>query len=98
MHPRVQAQRIARAELVIVYPRGQFKGVGDRIPLSDLAGRDVIGISTSGPVGDLLDASLAKLGGRGYREVVTAHTFFVATALVREGVGVKPTTRCASRA
>lgn len=87
LHPRVAAQRIGGGELVLVFPRGAFSNVGDRIPISSLVGQDVIGITASGPVGDLWAAAHAKLGGE-VREVVSAHTFFVAAALVREGAGV----------
>jgi DNA-binding transcriptional LysR family regulator len=87
MPPRVTAQRLAVGELVAIYPKGLFPNAGDRIPLSALAEQDIIGITTSGPVGDLLSAQLAKLE-EGVREVISAHTFFVAAALVREGAGV----------
>jgi DNA-binding transcriptional LysR family regulator len=87
LHPRVSAQRIGSGELVLLFPRGAFPGVGERVPLSALIGRDVISITTSGPVGDLLAAELANLPGE-LREVASAHTYYLAAALVREGVGV----------
>jgi DNA-binding transcriptional LysR family regulator len=87
VHPRVAAQKVGQGELVVVYPKGQLTDVGERVPIHALAGRDMIGIQTSGPVGDLLSAHLNKLS-ESLNEVVSAHTFFVAAALVREGVGL----------
>lgn len=85
--PRVTAQKIGEGELVVVYPKGQAPDASERIAISSLAGRDIIGITTSGPVGDILGAHLAKLS-ESLREIVSAHTFFVAVALAREGVGL----------
>jgi DNA-binding transcriptional LysR family regulator len=96
-HPRVTAQRIGHGELVVVFPKGRFPNAGERVPISALVGQDVIGITTSGPVGDLLGAELIKVGD-GVNEVVSAHTFFVATALVREGVGVAVVDELSARA
>ena len=85
--PRVVGQRIGRGELVLVYPKGRFPDAGERLPISSLMDQDVVGISRSGPIGDLLNAELAGVT-EGIREVVSSHTFFVAAALVREGTGM----------
>lgn len=86
-HPRLKTLRLGKGELVLLYRRGEFSGIGDRIPLSSIVGRDFVGITSSGPLGDILSAELAKLKAE-VREIVSAHTFYVAAALVREGVGV----------
>lgn len=87
-HPRLKTMRLGRGELVLLYRRGEFADAGERIPLSAIVGReDFIGITSSGPVGDLLSHEIAKLNVD-IREAVSAHTFYVAAALVREGVGV----------
>src|SRR5690606_7435033 len=65
----------------------EFADAGERIPLESIIGRDFVGITSSGPLGDLLSGELAKLTAE-VRETVSAHTFYVAAALVREGVGV----------
>jgi DNA-binding transcriptional LysR family regulator len=87
-HPRLATLLLGRGELVLLYPRGEFPDAGDRIPISAVGGRsDFIGITASGPLGDLLAKELANLQTE-VREAVSAHTFYVAAALVREGVGV----------
>lgn len=85
--PRVVGQRIGRGELVLVYPKGRFPNAGERLPISSLLDQDVVGITRSGPIGDLLNAELAGVSD-GIHEVVSSHTFFVAAALVREGTGM----------
>ena len=84
--PRIAAQKLGEGELVVVYPKGQLREPGARVALSSLAGRDIIGISASGPVGDILSAHLARIS-ESLNEIASAHTFFVAVALAREGVG-----------
>jgi DNA-binding transcriptional LysR family regulator len=87
-HPRLKTLRLGKGELVLLYRRGEFPEPGERIPLSVLAARnDFIGITASGPVGDTLAKELSRLQAQ-VREAVSAHTFYVAAALVREGVGV----------
>ncbi|HYD88016.1 MAG TPA: LysR family transcriptional regulator [Vitreimonas sp.] len=86
-HPRLKTLKLGQGELVLLYRRGEFANVGERIPLSAIIGRDFVGITSSGPLGDILSAELAKLKAE-VREVVSAHTFYVAAGLVREGVGV----------
>jgi DNA-binding transcriptional LysR family regulator len=86
-HPRLKTILLGRGELVLLYQRGDFNGEAERIPIASVSGRQFIGITASGPVGDLLAHELAKLQ-TDVREAVSAHTFYVAAALVREGVGV----------
>jgi DNA-binding transcriptional LysR family regulator len=97
-HPRLTTQHLGKGELVMLYRRGQFQDVGERIPLASIAGRnDFIGITASGPVGDLLAKELVNLKA-GVREAVSVHTFYVAAALVREGVGVAVVDELTARA
>lgn len=87
-HPRLKTLHLGKGELVLLYRRGEFPDAGTRIPLSTLAGRDdFIGITASGPVGDILAREFSRLKAE-VRETVSAQTFYVAAALVREGVGV----------
>jgi DNA-binding transcriptional LysR family regulator len=86
-HPRLKQNPIGEGELVLLYRRDEFPDERDRIPLSAVRGRDMISITASGPLGGLLAKELDQLGGD-LREPVAAHTFYVAAALVREGVGV----------
>lgn len=86
-HPRLKTLPLGQGELVLLCKRGDFPESGERVPIAAVAGRDFIGITASGPVGDLLALELNQLEAE-LREVVSAHTFYVAAALVREGVGV----------
>jgi DNA-binding transcriptional LysR family regulator len=87
-HPRLKTIHLGQGELVLLYRREEFQDAGDRIPLTSIRGRtDFIGITASGPVGDLLAKQLSELKAD-VREAVSAHTFYVAAALVREGVGI----------
>jgi DNA-binding transcriptional LysR family regulator len=86
-HPRLKTVLLGRGELVLLYQRGDFNGEAERIPIAAVSGRQFIGITASGPVGDLLAQELSKLK-TDVHEAVSAHTFYVAAALVREGVGV----------
>ena len=86
-HPRLKKLALGEGELVLLYRRGEFPESDERIPLSALRGREMVSITGSGPIGDLVSQELAKLGDE-LKQPVTAHTFYVAAALVREGVGV----------
>jgi DNA-binding transcriptional LysR family regulator len=97
-HPRLKTLHLGQGELVLLYRRGEFDAPGERIPLESIGGRnDFIGITASGPVGDLLAKQLEDMKAE-VREAVSAHTFYVAAALVREGVGVAVVDELTARA
>ena len=84
---RIKRLHIARAELVLLY-RGQDLDVTDeRFPLERLEERDVIGLASAGPLGDLLEAE-RKRQDITIREVISAQTFYIAAALIRHGDGI----------
>lgn len=86
-HPRLKTIALGQGELVLLYRKGDLKPKSERVPVSTVSGRDFVGITASGPVGDILAGELNKLAVPP-RETVSAHTFYVAAALVREGAGV----------
>lgn len=86
-HPRMTQILLTQAELAVLFRRDAVAEPTSRFSLSLLDNRDVIGLATSGPIGDLLEAEL-KRQNIAIREVVSAQTFFVAAALVRYGAGV----------
>ncbi|WP_334657008.1 LysR family transcriptional regulator [Sphingomonas panaciterrae] len=86
-HSRMTCIPLGQAELAVLFERKAFSAPGSRFPLSRLDGSDVIGLASSGPIGDLLDAEL-KRQNVVIREVVSAQTFYVAAALARYGAGV----------
>jgi DNA-binding transcriptional LysR family regulator len=95
--PRVTGQCVGRGELVLVHPKGAFPNASARVPITALADHDVVGITRSGPIGTLLNTKLTGLADT-FREIVAAHTFFVAAALVREGVGMTVVDELTARA
>lgn len=86
-HPRLSRRELGTAELMLMFPEGSLPGAGERIPLKQLDGQDMIGLSIGGPVGNLFDSELQRQGVT-LREVVSNQTFYVAPALVRYGVGM----------
>lgn len=86
-HPRLATIDLATGELAILFPQGVFGAASERLPLSVLDDRDVVGVSTSGPIGDLFNAAAAR-HDLAIREVVAVQTFYIAAALVRCGVGL----------
>ena len=86
-HPRLATIDLATAELAILFPQGALGAAAERLPLEVLRGRDVVGVSTSGPIGDLFTAAAARCA-LSIREVVGVQTFYIAASLVRFGVGL----------
>jgi DNA-binding transcriptional LysR family regulator len=79
--------RIGSGELVAMFRRADLPDVGPRLPLAALAGHAFVSPVQSGPIGQLLTRELSRVGVL-LDEVVRARTFYVATALVRAGVGL----------
>jgi DNA-binding transcriptional LysR family regulator len=86
-HPRLATIELATGELAILFPTGAFSEAPERLPLEVLRGREVVGVSTSGPIGDLFNAAAARCDLT-IREVVAVQTFYIAASLVRFGVGL----------
>lgn len=85
-HPRLKIIELCTAELVLMHRRDTPK-IPARIELGWLKGKDIVGLSTSGPVGDLFAAALDRIQVIA-NEVVSAQTFYLAAALVRHGAGI----------
>lgn len=86
-HPRLARQVLAEGELVVMFPNGAFGETGERLPLAALAGKDVIGVTATGPIGDVLTAAAAR-EGVAFRETVSVQTFFIAARLAQLERGV----------
>ncbi|SKB37609.1 LysR family transcriptional regulator [Sphingopyxis flava] len=86
-HPRLTRSLLAEGELVVFFPTGAFREVCGRLPLSELADRDVIGVAATGPIGDVLTRA-ARARGIAYRESVSVQTFFIAARLAQLEGGV----------
>lgn len=86
-HPRLKRIDLDTAELMLLYERGLLPSTDRRVPLSVLDGRDVVGLTSRGPVGDLLRKELDRQRIN-VREVVSNGTFYIAAALTRCGGGM----------
>lgn len=86
-HPRMKQKKLASKELCLLAPKGQFGGGRDTISISDLNGLDVVSVTGSGPIGDLVTQAFAKAHVE-VREIVSVSTYYIAAALVRYGSGV----------
>jgi DNA-binding transcriptional LysR family regulator len=86
-HPRLATRLVAEGSVVLLAPRGAFKGSRDILPLGELSGSDMIDVTNSGPVGEIASAGLAKANVV-FRRVASVGTYYIAAALVRFGCGV----------
>ena len=85
-HPRLTIQPIGSGELAILFRKGELPPGGPRLDLSVLQAEELIGVTASGPIGDLF-AAAADSAGLSFREAVSVQTFYIAAALVQYGVG-----------
>lgn len=86
-HPRLTRTLLTEGELVVFCPKGSFGKVEGRLPLDQLADRDLIGVAATGPIGDVLTRA-ARERGIAYREAVSVQTFFIAARLAQLEGGV----------
>lgn len=78
---------LGEGELVVLYREVDMPDAPPRLSLEQLANRPFISLAASGPIGDLFSAELRRRN-LVLDEVVSARTFYIATALVRAGVGL----------
>jgi DNA-binding transcriptional LysR family regulator len=88
---------LGAGELVVLYREEDMPGAPSRIGLEELAGRPLISLAASGPIGALFSTEVQRLGLE-LNEVVSARTFHIATALVRLGVGMTVVDNLTARA
>lgn len=74
-------------ELVLLYREQDFPNAPPAIELQTLVGRPFVTLSASGPIGQLFTQELQRQDIE-LDEIVSARTFYVACALVRDGVGM----------
>ena len=85
-HPRLLISSIGSGELAILFRKGSLPAASPRLPLSVLEKQELIGVTTSGPIGDLFAQAAGEIG-LNFREAVSVQTFYIAAALVQYGVG-----------
>ena len=81
------SQHLGSGELMVLYRESEMPDAPPRVPLEDLAGKPLISLATSGPIGVLFTSEIERRGIE-LDEVVSARTFHIATARVRQGVGM----------
>lgn len=88
---------LGAGELVVLYCEQDMPQAPARIELEELAGRPLVSLAASGPIGQLFSTEVQRLGVE-LNEVVSARTFHIATALVRRGVGMTVVDNLTARA
>ena len=86
-HPRFRRRDLDIAELCLLYRKDNMPNAAERVPLKQLHGHDMVGLTAGGPVGDLFNRELRRQG-ISVREIVSNQTFYVAAALTRCGAGM----------
>jgi DNA-binding transcriptional LysR family regulator len=86
-HPRLKRRDIDTGELMLLFRTSALPNVGDTVPLRILDGKDLVGLTTGGPVGELLNRELQR-EDISVNEVVSNQTFYIAAELARHGVGM----------
>ncbi|MFN5782247.1 MAG: LysR family transcriptional regulator [Novosphingobium sp.] len=84
--PRLLCRQLTTASLVLIARPGTFPAGTTALGIADLAGREVVSVSGSGPIGDRIEAALASAQVT-VQEIVSVSTYYVAAALVRSGSG-----------
>ncbi|HZF42287.1 MAG TPA: LysR substrate-binding domain-containing protein, partial [Sphingomonadaceae bacterium] len=78
---------VGGGELVVLYREADMPGAPARVALDTLRGRPFVSLTASGPLGQMFAAELGRLEIEP-DEIVSARTFYIASALVRLGVGM----------
>lgn len=78
---------LGEGEMGLLYRREDLPDSPARISLDKVSDRPFISLAQSGPIGDLLRRELGR-SGLDLDEVVSARTFYIGSALVREGIGM----------
>ncbi len=87
MHPRMKRRDIDSAELMLLFQNTALPEAGERVSLQVLEGQNLVGLTTGGPVGELLNRELQRQGIQ-VNEVVSNQTFYIAAELSRCGAGL----------
>lgn len=78
---------LGRGELVVLYREADISDAPPRLPLAALAKHRFVSPVASGPLGRIFARELDRAGVV-LDDVVSARTFYIATSLVRHGVGL----------
>jgi DNA-binding transcriptional LysR family regulator len=96
-HPQLKTDEIGTGEVVVLFRREEFPALPRRLDLGWLRNRDIVGLSASGPVGNLFASAVAQRE-LPIREVVSVQTFYLAAALARHGASIAVVDELTARA
>lgn len=82
----VAASKCADSELVVMYPKVWFEQNPAQLTLNDLAGREFIDISDSGPLADMLWTRILEENIQ-FSSHMKVQTYFIAARMVTKGLG-----------
>lgn len=80
-------RKLGSGEMVCIFAQTEFDKYPDRLKLADLQRYPFVGVSESGPVGDLFSDQLAKENIE-LESTITTQTLYVARDLVSQGAGI----------
>jgi DNA-binding transcriptional LysR family regulator len=83
----IECMPLGEGELVVLYREQDMPDAPARCDLTCLEGKRFISLATSGPMGQLFTQEVQRQGVE-LDDVILARTFYIAAALVRQGVGV----------
>lgn len=83
----VGSRWLGEGELVVLYREEDMPAAPSRLELADLKGHRFISVASSGPIGEIFVCEQQRLG-LALDNAISTRTFFIATALVRAGVGL----------
>ena len=78
---------LGEGELVVLYREADLPDAPPRLALGDLREHRFISVAASGPIGEIFVEEQRRLGLE-FDHAMSARTFYIATALVRAGVGL----------
>jgi DNA-binding transcriptional LysR family regulator len=85
--PRLDHIDLGSGELVLFYRDHDIPDAPRRIDLADIVGHEFITMANSGPLGTLFTGELERRDIQ-LNDVASARTFYVAAALVQQGIGM----------
>lgn len=85
--PRLKLRMLASARLLLIAKPGLFPSSPQGLPMSALKGKEMVSVSSSGPIGDIVVSALRDAAVE-VREIVSVSTYYIAAALVHHGSGV----------
>ena len=84
---RLRQKQLAIANLVLIARSGVFARGLENVAIADLQGMEMVSVTGSGPIGDIVKDAFAKARVQ-VQDIVSVSTYYIAASLVRFGSGV----------